>query len=300
MSQTIAESVPHGYLRQTLHQAQCFQISNIARYMISESDEEYEGLMQQIPCIKLPFPTCWVEYEFPDTMRTKKHGVVPMYDEIRGGQLGMLMVEDKKPTPKSEFFYMMTEENSTPEALEITRSALVSDQNISTISTRTCLAYRDGSIREAPFTRIVLIGTETRRYAGMVVTPPVQGSDVFPFFETVMFWAIGMLHCRNVKSVPLTPSRKQHPANRKERRAQIRFHVLKVEVPTRTRATSSTSSTESTGRQFSAHICRGHFKDFREKGLFGKNKGVYWWSPQLRGDEQFGMVDKTYEADISE
>jgi hypothetical protein len=33
------------------------------------------------------------------------------------------------------------------------------------------------------------------------------------------------------------------------------------------------------------HICRGHFKDFTEKGLFGdqKMKGTFWWHSYVRG-----------------
>ena len=46
------------------------------------------------------------------------------------------------------------------------------------------------------------------------------------------------------------------------------------------------------------HICRGHFKDFREgTGLFGKLKGMYWWNQQLRGAPEFGVCDKDYQIE---
>jgi len=30
-------------------------------------------------------------------------------------------------------------------------------------------------------------------------------------------------------------------------------------------------------------VYRGHFKDYREKGLFGRHKGLFWWSSHVRG-----------------
>lgn len=45
------------------------------------------------------------------------------------------------------------------------------------------------------------------------------------------------------------------------------------------------------------HICRGHFKDYRNgAGLFGKYKGLYWWDEHARGDEEHGVVVKDYEV----
>lgn len=44
------------------------------------------------------------------------------------------------------------------------------------------------------------------------------------------------------------------------------------------------------------HLCRGHFKDYREKGLFGKAKGVYWWDHTVRGSANSGVVVKDYEV----
>jgi hypothetical protein len=42
------------------------------------------------------------------------------------------------------------------------------------------------------------------------------------------------------------------------------------------------------------HICRGHFKDYRQSGLFGRHKGVFWWDMAARGSAEQGIVDKDY------
>ena len=45
------------------------------------------------------------------------------------------------------------------------------------------------------------------------------------------------------------------------------------------------------------HICRGHFKDFREgRGLFGRTKGLFWWDAQVRGTIDAGISDHEYNV----
>jgi len=43
------------------------------------------------------------------------------------------------------------------------------------------------------------------------------------------------------------------------------------------------------------HLCRGHFKEFtQERPLFGKHVGLYFWDPQVRGQNKDGIVIKDY------
>jgi hypothetical protein len=42
------------------------------------------------------------------------------------------------------------------------------------------------------------------------------------------------------------------------------------------------------------HICRGHFKDYRRSGLFGKHQGLYWFDMHVRGTAERGVVVKDY------
>ena len=54
---------------------------------------------------------------------------------------------------------------------------------------------------------------------------------------------------------------------------------------------------ETKGLQYALHICRGHFKDFSQsKGLFSRNKGLFWWDPQVRGNREIGGVIKDYKV----
>ena len=54
---------------------------------------------------------------------------------------------------------------------------------------------------------------------------------------------------------------------------------------------------EETGLKHALHICRGHFKDYRDgKGLFGRYKDIYWWESQVRGNGEHGVVLKDYNV----
>jgi hypothetical protein len=107
---------------------------------------------------------------------------------------------------------------------------------------------------------------------------------------------IPFLHCKNVEMVPNKPEqRTQHRAVKRYGQPLCTYHTLKIRPMQRILETEGRLS--ETGIRQALHICRGHFKDFRNgTGLFGKFKGLYWWDQQLRGAPEFGVVDKDYEV----
>jgi hypothetical protein len=105
--------------------------------------------------------------------------------------------------------------------------------------------------------------------------------------------AICFMHCRNVELVSRDPDEKlsrQH--RRKHGRPLLRYHILGIE-PVR-RVLADEGDAEEVGLRRALHICRGHFKDYRQRGLFGKHRGIYWWSDFVRGDVTTGLVVKDY------
>jgi hypothetical protein len=43
------------------------------------------------------------------------------------------------------------------------------------------------------------------------------------------------------------------------------------------------------------HLCRGHFKEYtKERPLFGRITGRFWWQPSVRGNKEKGVVMKDY------
>jgi hypothetical protein len=113
---------------------------------------------------------------------------------------------------------------------------------------------------------------------------------IYPFLLTVSF-----MNCRNVTM------QEERPLSRPERRnlqrkgvPLLEYHVLEIEPMKEVLRTEGGS--ESAGLAKALHICRGHFKDYTESGLFGKYHGVYWWHDSVRGDSRRGAVGKTYEV----
>lgn len=114
------------------------------------------------------------------------------------------------------------------------------------------------------------------------------------FISTIspVFMALSFMHCKNVEMIkspalPLTRKRRNKP--------RARYYTLKIE-PMR-KVMKSDGNLDSKGLKHALHVCRGHFKDYRETGLFGKNKGLYWWESHIRGSSSSGVVVKDYKVD---
>lgn len=107
---------------------------------------------------------------------------------------------------------------------------------------------------------------------------------------------ISLMHCRNVKQREFEPSRALSKKHRKRTgRDLVRYHVLEIEPMKQ--VLQSEGSADSAGLKRALHLCRGHFRTYEEKPLFGKIRGTFWIPQHLRGDKAEGMVLKDYELD---
>lgn len=100
-----------------------------------------------------------------------------------------------------------------------------------------------------------------------------------------LFAAICFMNCRNVKLVEHGPPKSW--GEKRRRSFGIRFHTIEIS-PIRKVLDSAMAAT-SCGIHQALHICRGHFKDYRESGLFGKYKGIFWWDQVVRGHVEEGV-----------
>lgn len=74
-----------------------------------------------------------------------------------------------------------------------------------------------------------------------------------------------------------------------------KYYTLEI----KTKQISIPSFNASNGSNNSLHMCRGHFRNYKDgKGLFGKYHGVYWVEGHVRGDEENGKVEKDYKIVI--
>jgi hypothetical protein len=110
--------------------------------------------------------------------------------------------------------------------------------------------------------------------------------------EVVLFaWAL--LACRNVQATEIHPSTRLEKAKVDPCRVVYRELIIKP-VPGQERKLRSHREDE---RGTALHLVRGHFKNYAERGLFGRNKGWWWWGPHTAGRADFGTVLKSYAVE---
>jgi hypothetical protein len=103
----------------------------------------------------------------------------------------------------------------------------------------------------------------------------------------------------NVKNSRLLVEEPPKPRTRNQQKKARRFpasryYVLKIDPVDRILQNRATND-ESERTEQALHIVRGHPADYREHGLFGKYKGIFWIPAHTRGSPEHGVIEKDYE-----
>lgn len=131
--------------------------------------------------------------------------------------------------------------------------------------------------------RVLRAAANPRRSAGM----DMMG----PFCPSLL--ALSLMHCKNVRLVegeyvntpPAAPGKRARPE-------YVKHYTLEID-PMR-EVLRREGRLDEVGIKQALHLCRGHFKDYRQSGLFGKVKGLFWWAPHERGSADVGINVKDY------
>lgn len=122
-----------------------------------------------------------------------------------------------------------------------------------------------------------------------------QAVDMAMLQVRIPWLAISLSHCKNVEVSQVSPPEKlSQKQQRRHGVPKVRYHVLEI-TPMRQVLRNEGELIKHGDLRKALHICRGHFKDYRERGLFGRNKGIYWWGEHARGSLYQGVVTKDYE-----
>jgi hypothetical protein len=112
--------------------------------------------------------------------------------------------------------------------------------------------------------------------------------------RSVALLALNFLHCKNVVPVENKLPRQLTRARKRKGKPYFeKFHTLAIE-PVK-KVLNDEGQAHTGGLSHALHICRGHFRTYDGRGLFGKYKGTFWISPHVRGDVSVGKVDKNYK-----
>jgi hypothetical protein len=266
-------------------------IDNVAKYMY----QDYEGYdMNSFPNVAPPFNDFFMEYRgsllsLVDGMPEQRirnvgiHFGACSYDDIcsiryQRPDVSIVRMLNEMEEENKEFHWLL----AANVFIQTDKIMRLPCQYITPVS-------KDGAIISG--FRVAIYGSESYR----TDIPDGSFSAVGRLMMYPGLLALSFMHCKNVelvKQAPPAPLSKKF--QKRHGRPLVRYHVLDIEPMKK--VLRSEGESEKTGIKKALHICRGHFKDYRQRGLFGKIKGLYWWDSHVRGTIEQGIVDKDYRV----
>jgi len=243
-------------------------IDNVAEYYYS-SEQEYWDLRDDFPNLAPPYPAFWCEHRMIKTIHSKQCGDTDVSALVPRGRIGTLIHGLDPADCKGE--------GIPTEARWILWCELFIDYGDRDVSATgphgsvfLCVDA-EGKIIQRPWMQSLATDADAEIMKSYMT-----------WFNPV-FLAMSFLHCRNVtvvdNSVP-APLAKKYRA--RSGIAPCRYKTLVIEPLKQILRREGRS--DQVGVQKALHICRGHFRDYREgRGLFGKYHQLVWMPSIVRG-----------------
>ena len=247
---------------------------NVNRYY-SESDQEYYDAKDDFPNLAPPWPAAWFEHKLSHHLYSKEKG----HTDI--GALGL-----GKDACMGVLMHGLTREQFSAGSEGL-------PDNVKWVLWFEL--YIDYGIRghypTGPNGSIFLAIDE---HGALVDRPWMQGFasiENTELMKSLMVWlnptllTISFLHCKNVR---VDDNRMPEPLAKKHRArygvSPAAYKTLVIEPLRQILRTEGRSG--ELGLAKAMHICRGHFRDYREgRGLFGKYHGQFWIPSIVRGSK---------------
>lgn len=274
-----SRSVPWPQLMELLEKSTVILADNVAEYYYSGTDQDYWSLEDDFPNLAPPFEVFFVEWKDPPFLVTRASGRQDLPMRKRTGALFTCTeastIGNQGPGSDCrwvETIWVWTEFGNKIDCVGSVRIKVGQDGRTVRFSDKGYFAATiNPDLNPQPKVEYML-------------------SFVQPALLTVCF-----LHCKNVTMQTHVPP----PALAKKIRLRygrppITYKTLVIEPLKQILKTEGNSG--SVGLRKALHICRGHFKDYRQHGLFGKLHGVYWWSDHVAGTLNSGLVKKDYSV----
>ena len=240
-------------------------IDNVAEYMYRGSDQEHWDLIKDFPNLAPPFDAFWCEHKMPTLIHSKECGDTDL-SYVQRGRVGVLVHSINPKTAKGD---------GIPEnARWILWVELFVDYG------------QKGRGIEGPHGSIFMCVDEH----GVLIERPWMQSLSDPgmdeLLKSFMTWmnptllSMSFMHCKNVTLVKNDVPKPLAKKYRQKHGVQpTRYQTLIIEPLKNILRTEGRSG--EVGLAKAIHICRGHFRDYRQgAGLFGKYH-VQVWTPQI-------------------
>lgn len=248
------------------------QMQNVADLYYSSQQDEWD-MHDDIPIAVPPWPVTWCEWSMPHIVQP---GNRPF--PYGGVKAGALLSAQK------------IEKDGWGVAITTFIDTAVPNYFLGQMIAR--LKEEDGSVdRGTPPHWLIPTTSFTEEYRPMI-RDMAQTMIAVP-----AMLAMSMCHCKNtVLETHELPMRVQAAHQKRGHSPTAKWYTLQI-MPMQ-RILRETQQRAGGSLQKALHICRGHFKDYREGGgLFGKEHGLYWWEMHVRGSERAGVVAKDYRVE---
>lgn len=251
------------------HKLPVVLIDNVSDYYYTGTDQEHWDLREHFPNLAPVYPQWWCEHKLPKTIHSKEEGDTDVGSLVRG-RVGFLMTAVE---PKDARVEDLPEGARWIYWIEIFID--YSMQGVTAFGSHGAIMLaidQEGKVIDRPWIQgLNRAGQHEDQMRSLV-------SWINP-----AFLAISFLHCRNVVLEENRPDDKLARKHRDKFGVQpTQFKTLVIEPLKAILRTEGRSGEHGVAKAM--HICRGHFRDYRDgRGLFGKYKVQVWMPSIVRG-----------------
>ena len=268
------------HIMRYLSEAQVFEITNVSDYYYSHTDQEEWDLFQDFPCVMPPFDCVWFEYKGPRVILSKEFGRQEQIGPLP--TLGVLVCS--MPAPDNEIV-----KNGTIQTVMVFYRPGGSETIFGAETTAAYFVDQAGVPTSHMANKVIYMGHTDAM--GHAVQDLQYLQSAFTFAHPALL-AMTFLNCKNTQVIQRSPDQKLSRIDvKKGRPPLVTFRTLEIE---QVKQLVGYKQGQAGGLKKALHVARGHFKDYRERGLFGRTKGLFWWGPAIRGTSSAGTVIKDY------
>jgi hypothetical protein len=242
-------------------------IDNVSDYYYTASDQEYWDLSTDFPNLAPPFKHFWCEHRLPRLIHSKEAG--DSTQPVPNGRCGMYL----HALEQGEFKGTDVPDNVKwiywcELFIDYRRHGIAADGSHGAVF---MAVDAEGRLVDRPWMQAFTGGRHEEQMVRLMA-----------WFNPA-FLAVSFLHCKNVR---LNDNRIPAPLVKKYKARHgiepTPYKTLVIE-PLKQILRQEGRSNE-VGVQKALHICRGHFKDYREgRGLFGRYHQLVWTPSVVRG-----------------
>ena len=240
---------------------------NVSSYYFEGTGKEQWNLIRDFPNVAPPYPIAWFEHRFPKQIVSDERGNTNVEALTPKGRVGWIVIGANREDVVGE---------NIPGGA---RWILAAEQFID---------YGTGKFYGSPGTITIAVD----EYGRVMEAPSMMafcGPEAYAIMRALMTWlhpillTLSFMHCKNVEVVENeVPAKLAKKYRARHGISPTRYKTLVIE-PLKAILRREGKS-DANGLPKALHICRGHFKDYRDgRGLFGKHKALVWFDQTLRG-----------------